>query len=480
MPGTWAKETKSSKSTRAGIHLPSCVFLLEIFMNKKTVKLVGIITLALLAIWVDIPKNSDISIANVINRDIDIHLGLDLVGGVQALLEADLPPETEVSQAAMDTARTIIENRSNGLLGVGEAIVQSAGDRRIVVELPGETDPEAALKVLGETGQLEFVHIGDINSDQAKSLQDALLLTDYPAQPEDISDGQMVFHTVMTGDHLSNVGAQRDNVGNYEVDFQLDTEGARIFRDYTSQNVGGFLAIVLDKKVISIPRVNGAITGGRVSITGNFTLEEATDLAVKLRYGSLPIPLKVLESRTIGPSLGQDSLQKSLVAGLIGFGLVVIFMAGFYRLPGLLADVALLLYAAVVFALFKLIPVTLTLPGIAGFVLSIGVAVDANILIFERLKEELKTGIRLHKAIDLAWNRAWPSIRDSNLSTLITCAILFWFGSAFGASMIKGFAVTLALGVGVSLFTAINVTRTLLHLWLDNIQLADHKRWFGV
>jgi preprotein translocase subunit SecD len=209
-------------------------------------------------------------------------------------------------------------------------------------------------------------------------------------------------------------------------------------------------------------------------------MEEASDLAVQLRYGALPIPLKVANSRTIGPSLGQDSLTQSLVAGLIGFALVTIFMALYYRLPGIIADIALVVYVSITIALFKLIPVTMTLPGIAGFVLSIGVAVDANVLIFERMKEELRAGRHLNQAIDLGWERAWPSIRDSNISTLITSGILFWFGSAFGASMVKGFAVTLALGIGVSLFTAIVVTRSLLHLFLDNIRLSDHRRWFGV
>jgi preprotein translocase subunit SecD len=450
-------------------------------MKNKTIKLIAIIVLALVAIWIDIPNSEGLQLGSfTVNQNINTHLGLDLVGGVQALLEADLPPETQVSQEAMDTARTIMENRANGLLGVGEALVQSAGDRRIVVELPGETDPEAALRVLGETGQLEFVALGTTDVNQVAALIDTEILTDYPTIPQDNPTGQTVFHTVMTGEHLSEVGAQRSQLGEYEVAFQLDNEGAQAFREFTTQNVGGFLAIVLDKTVISAPRVNVAITNGQAVITGNFTLESANDLAIKLRYGSLPIPLKVLQSRTIGPSLGQDSLHKSLIAGLIGFGLVVTFMLAYYRLPGLLADIALILYTAVTFALFKIIPVTITLPGIAGFVLSIGVAVDANILIFERLKEELRAGARLRKAIDLAWERAWPSIRDSNLSTLITCAILFWFGSTYGASVIKGFAVTLALGVGVSLFTAINVTRTLLHLWLDNIQVSDHKRWFGV
>lgn len=450
-------------------------------MKNKTIKIIAILILALVAIWIDIPNSEGLQLGDfTINQNIVTHLGLDLVGGVQALLEADLPPETQVSPEAMDTARTIMENRANGLLGVGEALVQSAGDRRIVVELPGETHPEAALRVLGETGQLEFVALDTTDVNRVAALIGTKILTDYPAPPQDNLTGQPIYHTVMTGEHLSNVGAQRSQLGEYEVAFQLDTVGAQAFRDYTSQNVGGFLAIVLDKTVISAPRISVAILDGKAMISGNFTLESANDLAIKLRYGSLPIPLKVLQSRTIGPSLGQDSLQKSLVAGLIGFGLVVTFMLAYYRLPGLLADIALILYAAVTFALFKLIPVTLTLPGIAGFVLSIGVAVDANILIFERLKEELKAGARLRKAIDLAWDRAWPSIRDSNLATLITCAILFWFGSTYGASVIKGFAVTLALGVGVSLFTAINVTRTLLHLWLDNIQVSDHKRWFGV
>ncbi len=202
-------------------------------------------------------------------------------------------------------------------------------------------------------------------------------------------------------------------------------------------------------------------------------------LAVQLRYGSLPIPLKVVESSTVGPTLGEDSLRKSAIAGVIGLAVVMIFMAVYYRLPGVLADLALLIYATVTLALFKLIPVTLTLPGVAGFVLSIGVAVDANVLIFERMKEELRAGRTLYQAIDTGFSRAWPSIRDSNLSTLITCAILFWFGSTFGASIVKGFSLTLALGVLVSLFTAITVTRTFLHVVLDGIRAAESPRLFG-
>jgi preprotein translocase subunit SecD len=240
------------------------------------------------------------------------------------------------------------------------------------------------------------------------------------------------------------------------------------------------LGIVLDKTVISSPRVDSAITSGQGMISGNFTSESANALAVQLRYGSLPIPVKVVESRSVGPTLGEESVHRSIIAGIIGLSAVILFMLIYYRLPGFVASLALACYALFSLMLFKLIPVVLTLPGIAGFILSIGMAVDANILIFERLKEELRSGKKLHQAIELAWKRAWPSIRDSNFSTIITCLILFWFGSAFGASMVKGFALTLSLGVGVSLFTAIIVSRTFLHLLLDNIKFTEHPRWFGI
>jgi len=226
-----------------------------------------------------------------------------------------------------------------------------------------------------------------------------------------------------------------------------------------------------------------AFTGNVVSsgqITGRFTLEEARSLSVQMRYGALPVPLRVAESRAVGPTLGQDSVRKSINAGVIGLLVVILFMLLYYRLPGVLADFALIIYALLVFGLFKLIPVTLTLPGIAGFVLSVGMAVDANVLIFDRMKEELRGGRNLRAAIDTGFARAWPSIRDSNTSTLITCAILFIFGNTFGASIVKGFSVTLSLGVVVSLFTAIIVTRTFLHSVLDSVKTTEHPRWFGL
>ena len=289
-----------------------------------------------------------------------------------------------------------------------------------------------------------------------------------------------VFHTVMTGAELKGAVVSRDQAGQYVVEFTLTESGSAIFAEFTSGHVGDPLAIVLDHRVLSAPTIQDAITQGTGIITGNFTAEEANSLAVQLRYGSLPIPLKVAESKTVGPTLGQDSLRKSTVAGAIGLVVVMAFMGLYYRLPGLVADVALLVYAAITFALFKVIPITLTLPGVAGFVLSLGVAVDANVLIFERLREELRGGRTLRQAIDLGFQRAWPSIRDSNLSTLITCGILFWFGSTFGASIVKGFSLTLALGVMVSLFTAITATRTFLHVALDSLRVPEHPGWFGV
>ena len=284
----------------------------------------------------------------------------------------------------------------------------------------------------------------------------------------------------MTGTGLKNAAATvSTNTNEFEVSFVLTDEGKQTFGDYTSTHVGKILGIALDKLLISAPRISTGITEGQGVITGSFDRDGANRLAVQLRYGSLPIPLKVVESSTVGPTLGEDSLRKSTVAGLIGLAVVMLFMAIYYRLPGVLADVALLIYATITLALFKLIPVTLTLPGVAGFILSIGVAVDANILIFERMKEELRAGRTVYQAIDTGFSRAWPSIRDSNLSTLITCAILFWFGSTFGASIVKGFSLTLALGVMVSLFTAITVTRTFLHIVLDRVRAAESPRLFG-
>jgi preprotein translocase subunit SecD len=279
---------------------------------------------------------------------------------------------------------------------------------------------------------------------------------------------------------LKSAAVATDQLGKYIIQFELTPEGGIIFGDHTSANIGKILTIVLDKQVISSPSINGAITEGSGIIEGQFTYDEVNDLAIKLRYGSLPIPLKILETRIIGPTLGEDSLRKSLIAGAIGMLAVFTFMALFYRFPGFIAIIGIVFYSIIAFAIFKYIPVTLTLAGIAGFLLSTGAALDANILIFERIKEELRNGKTMTQSLDQGWTRARSSIFDSNIATLITSAILFWFGSTFGATIVKGFSLTLAIGVVISLFTAIVVTRTLLAISVRNIKFKNINFWFGL
>jgi len=302
----------------------------------------------------------------------------------------------------------------------------------------------------------------------------------------EITPAVQVYRTIMTGKHLKSAKVGSDEFGRPEIDFELTPEGTEIFAKYTREHVGEFLAIVMDGVVISCPRIREAITEGRGRITSEkgFTLEEARRLAIILRYGALPVPLKVIQTRVIGPTLGQDSIQKSIRAGIIGIIVVLTFMLTYYRLPGFLADLALISYGLINLAIYKfgipgLFPgVTLSLPGITGFLLSTGMAVDANILIFERMKEELRQGRPLPVAIEAGFSRAWTSIRDSNLSTLLTCVVLYWFGSNFGASMVKGFAITLFIGVCVSMFTAITMTRTFITFVFDLAgRLLEKRRW---
>ena len=449
-----------------------------------------ILILVILALWVVWPDNPGIHIGSF-DQTIGVVRGLDLQGGLRVLLEADVPAETDITTEQLQAARDIIENRVNAL-GVTEPVVQVAGARRILVELPGIEDTEQALASIRATALLEFVDFSAVSAVNAANMMGLTIETDYgrsaetgPAPTPDAGGptptaAPPVFHTVLTGADLESAAAAQGQFSGYVVDIQFSDAGTTAFSTCTAQHVGDILAIVLDKQIISAPSISEPITEGRAQITGNFTLEEANGLAVQLRYGSLPIPLKVVESKAVGPTLGQDSLDKSLRAGIIGLALVIAFMVLYYRLPGVIASIALLIYAVLTFSLFKLIPVTLTLPGVAGFILSLGMAVDANVLIFERMREELRDGRPLRQATDLGFGRAWPSIRDSNLSTLITCVILFWFGSTFGASIVKGFALTLAIGVLVSMFTAIVVTRTLLHLGLDRMERAKHPAWFGI
>jgi len=448
-------------------------------------RLIFILVILALALWIDL--SDQITIYNPINdtplidRDVKPQLGLDLRGGLQVLLEADLPEDADVDAESMETARTIMENRTNAL-GVSENVLQLAGERRIVGEFPGLESTDQVLGVIQQTGLLEFVDTGDIGMPEGTILQTDFATGSESAAPpgEEGVEEPVVYHTIMTGKDLRQVAVGQDQLGQYIIQFELTQEGAQIFAEHTAANVGRYLTIVLDKEVISSPVINSEIPDGQGIIQGNFTSESANDLVKLLRYGSLPVPLKVVETRIIGPTLGEDSLQSSLMAGLIGFTIVILFMGIYYRLPGITADVSILMYAAIIFAIFKAIGVTLTLPGIAGFMLSTGSALDANILVFERLKEELRGGKTLRQAFDQAWSRAWPSIRDSNIAALITAGILYWFGSTFGATIVKGFSLTLAIGIGISLFSSLYITRTLLALALDWFKPQNQERWFGV
>lgn len=446
-------------------------------------RLIVILVILALALWIDL--NNQITIYNpftdavILDQNVTTRLGLDLRGGLQVLLEADLPEDAEIDPESMETARTIMENRTNAL-GVSENVLQLAGDRRIVGEFPGLDNANEVLAIIQQTGLLEFVDTGNISLPPGTTIQTDFATGSESEEPVDGEEPPTVYPTIMTGKDLRQVGVSQDQLGQYLIQFELTREGADIFAEYTAANVGKYLTIALDKRVISSPVIQSAIPDGSGSISGNFTSETANALAVQLRYGSLPIPLKVVETRIIGPTLGEDSLNRSLIAGSIGMTIVILFMGLYYRLPGLTADISILLYAAILLAVFKLIGVTLTLPGIAGVMLSTGSALDANILVFERLKEELRNGKSLKQAFDQAWTRAWPSIRDSNIAVLITSGILYWFGSAFGATIVKGFSLTLALGIGISLFSALYITRTLLALALDWFKPRNLERWFGI
>ena len=440
-------------------------------MKKPYINLLIIIVIFAAAVYIDLPHEINLF---GIHRPAGLNLGLDLQGGMQVLLEADVEPGTVVTADQMDIARQILENRSNGL-GVSEVVFQVAGENRIVAEFPGMTDTDEVLDTLKETGMLEFVDTGDTWFEEGTRIR-----TDgRPGEDEENSD-EPIYHTVLTGADLANVGVTMMEQRNLPmVAFEMTSEGGKVFADYTRSHVGKFLTLVLDGEVISSPRINSEIPDGQGVIEGNFTIESANALAIQLRYGSLPIPLKIVEYKKVGATLGEDSLRKSLVAGMIGLGLAAAFMLIYYRVPGIVAVLAIIFYGAVTFAVYKMIPVTLSLSGIAGLLLTTGGAFDSNVLMFERLKEELREGKTIAQAVSLCWPKAWSSIRDSNAATLITSAILFYFGSSFGATIVKGFAVTLALGVVISLLTSWLVTRTLLYLFTKNMKQEDHKKWLS-
>jgi protein-export membrane protein, SecD/SecF family len=481
-------------------------------MNRNYRLLILVLVVWALVIWAVLPNNPGIHIGNF-NRTMKTQEGLDLRGGMRVLLQVDLPDGTPVTSQELSDAKSILLSRSNAL-GVSEVNFQTSGTNRIVGEFPGLTNTSDVIASLKQVGQLAFIPMGttqlqagtqvnvdytDVQARKAAAASTgtpaattaatatattaptatpaATATTDASATPA--TTEVPTYKALLTGTALSTVNVEVNATGGYDVAFTMDAADAKVFADYTSKHVGEYLTIVLDNVVIESPQVQSTIPDGKGVIQGNFNADSANKLAVQLRYGALPVPLKVVETETVGASLGQDSVNKSILAGIIGLAMVMVLMVYFYRLPGLIADLALVMYTMTSFALYKFIPVTLTLPGIAGFILSVGVAVDANILIFERMKEEMRGGRAIRQAIDLGWTRAWPAIRDSNISTLITCVILYIFGSQFGATVVQGFAVTLALGVLVSLFTAIVATRTFLHLVLDNLKFAEHPRWFA-
>ncbi len=400
----------------------------------------------------------------VTNPEYPIKRGLDLQGGLQVLLEADVPAEQNITREQMDTARQIIDQRVNAL-GVTEPLVQVEGERRILIELPGIENTEDAIALIQETALLEFVDTGPQPLLEGTCIRTSANTEPSRCELDGGGDGATpTFEVVMTGADMSDAFAQRTELGQYYVSFSLREEASDLFAEYTRANQGQFLTIVLDKVVISSPQITSVIDGGAGTISGDFTPEEAQKLALQLRFGSLPIPLKIESTRNVGATLGAQSVENSIRAGAVGVAMVLIFMMAYYRLPGILADLALLFYMLLNFAVYQGIPVTLTLPAITGFLLSTGMAVDANVLIFERIKEEIAAGNSITEAIDVGFSRAWVAIRDSNIATLLICVILWMFGRSFGASTVQGFAITLGIGVLISMFTAVFVTRTLVNI----------------
>lgn len=423
-----------------------------------------------------------------------IRLGLDLQGGSQLTLQVETTEAVpEITPDKLTAVQRIVEKRINGL-GVSESVVQTVGTDQLLVQLPGVSDPAQAERVLGSTAQLDFREQKQGTSAQVVYnllAQREDLATNAEEPPSEDTQQQidslneqiatLYDKTGLTGEMLTRALAQPlPQGGGWEVGLEFTNEGGRLFTDLTKNiaGTGRTLGIFLDNELLSAPTVNAryaetGITGGRASISGGFDLDEAYELAIQLEGGSLPVPVTIVENRTVGATLGQDSIRRSLYAGLGGIVLVLIFMVAYYRLPGAIADIALIVYALLTFAVFVLLQVTLTLPGIAGFILSIGMAVDANILIFERTREELRMGRTLYRSVESGFYRAFSSIFDSNVTTLIVCGALFWLGTG----LVKGFAITLAIGVALSMFTAVTCSRTLLLVALG-FQGLRKPGWF--
>jgi len=435
--------------------------------SRVGLRLLGILLIALAAIQMAFhPVEFVGRLPNFVAPALRMNLGLDLQGGSMLVLEGQDTPTVKATPDAVEAAMRVIERRIDQL-GVVEPTIQRQGTNRIIVELPGIDDPDRAIRLIGKTALLEFVDTGTQPMPKgARWSADDKTVTlpgpppqpqGQPAAPRTISFTKKV---ILTGADLESAQANINQGGApgelYVVGFKFRGKAAKTFEDYTAANVGKFLTIVLDSEVITSPVIRDRITGGSGQISGGFeSIEEARDLAVLLRGGALPIPVEIVEQRTVGPQLGRDSIEASLRASWVAVIAVILFMLLYFGLFGLLADLALGLYLVVLLALLSALGATLTLPGIAGLVLSIGMAVDANVIIFERIKDELRAGKNLRAAIGSGWNRAMTAILDSNVTTLLAGAVLFLLGSG----PIRGFAVTLSIGVAVSMFSAIMVTR---------------------
>ena len=426
-----------------------------------------IVLIGVLALVIDFFPNlkiPDLTAPDGSWRSVETKLGLDLEGGLRVEYQALPKDGVQPTQEALGVIKDIIERRVNST-GVSEPVVVVQGSDRVVIELPGISDVDSVRRLVGQTGKLDFVPLGQTQATDGQVLD----LEQYPP--------------LFSGDQLESAAIGQDQTQGLTVTFVLKNDGpdsgAQKFATYTRDNVGSFFAIALDGAVISAPSINEPIPNGQVQITsggiGGFPAKEANSLVTVLKFGSLPFPIVELSSEQISATLGEQFLNQSLLAGFVGIALVIMFMLLYYRLPGVVASFALVYYTIVMLAIFRLIPVTLTLAGIAGFVLSVGMAVDANILIFERMKEELRVGKSLPAAVEAGFNRAWNSILDSNVSSLITATILY----AFGSSVIRGFALVLILGVLTSMFSAIVVTRSIMRV-LVRQDWARRARLFGL
>lgn len=440
-------------------------------------RFIFIVGLTLTASFIDLPEKFklfgkemtrpelNISIGKTsFKRDLKTHLGLDLAGGSRLVFEADMQNvPTDKKSNSLIGVRNIIESRVN-LFGVSESTVQTSnfeGKDRIIVELPGISDTAEAINLIGKTAQLSFAELEETVVKGSATPSASLVPTNLTGA--DLKNAEVVFDR---------------NTGSPSISIQFSDEGAQKFADITGRNVNKQLPIILDNQIISAPTVSEKIIGGNAQITGKFTIDEAKNLAIQLNAGALPVPINLIQEQTIGATLGAESVRMSIIAGAIGLIMVALFMVLSYGKLGIIADVGLFIFSVLSLALYKLIPITLTLPGIAGFMLSIGMAVDSNILIFERFKEE-KLKRNIPDALEVSFGRAWDSIRDANVATIITSLVLInpldWsFLPASGP--VRGFAITLLMGVVLSLFTGIYVSRNLLRIFIRERKEAQSKK----